>query len=444
MKRLLLLCFLCLPVFAGAASCEIADKSLCEAAEHGDAEAQSLLGFMYSMGGEVKQDHHRAYLWYKKAADQGEASSQANLGFMYRDGVGVKQDYHQAFLWTEKAAVQGVVDAQYSLAEMYSEGIGIKQDYQKAKEWFRKVCDNKDNVSQAGCDEFKKLNSAETASCEIADKVLCDAAERGDAEAQYNLGRAYLNGIGVKRDLGKALQWQLKSAEQGYIHAQRGMGSWYYYSIDKDKYRKAFPWYEKAAKQGDSSSQFNLGEMYQNGWGVTKDLRQAFLWYEKAAKQGNLVAQHRLGRNYKGNKEHQNEDKFAQIAVVSVSIGSRQVGSYRSGSYYTNKRICDDAIKQMYVASTNGITLSATCQRVGVGAYDAPLDEVSLAGVTYMGYQLANDFSTYKTYPISDMNECKLSANHLKISASKEPIGFFGVFFCIPQQNTSQVLYGRK
>ena len=311
---------------------------------------------------------------------------------------------------------------------------------------------------------------AGAASCEVPDKALCDAAERGDAEAQYKLSHAYGYGKGVKRDFVKSHQWRMKSAEQGYIDAQREMGDWYYYNSGKDKYRKAFPWYEKAAKQGDSSSQFNLGEMYQNGWGVTKDVGQAFLWYEKAAKQGNLVAQHRLGRNYKENKEHQNdvsvmssianwgkntitgknkdkeaeEDKFAQIVVVNVSIGSRQVGSYRSGSYYTNKRICDDAINKMYVAATNGITLSATCQRVGSGAYDAPLDEVSLVGVTYMGYQLAHKFSTYKTYPIRDMNECKSSANNLKISASKEPNGFFGIFFCVPQQNSYQVLYGRK
>jgi TPR repeat protein len=286
---------------------------------------------------------------------------------------------------------------------------------------------------------------AGAASCEIADKALCDAADRGDAEAQYKLGRAYINGIGVKPDFGKALQWRMKSAEQGYIYAQRDMGNWFYYGkgVKKD-YHQAFQWYEKAAKQGDSSSQFNLGEMYQNGWGVAKDVGQAFLWYEKAAKQGHLVAQHRLGRNYKENKEHQNEDNFAHAVAINVSIGSRQVGSYMSGSYYTNKRVCDDAIKKMYVASTNGITLSATCQRVGSGAYDAPLDEVSLAGVTYMGYQLAHKFSTYKTYPIRDMNECKSSANDLKISASKEPNGFFGIFFCVPQQNSYQVLYGRK
>lgn len=108
---------------------------------------------------------------------------------------------------------------------------------------------------------------AGAASCEVPDKALCDAAERGDAEAQYKLSHAYGYGKGVKRDFVKSHQWRMKSAEQGYIDAQREMGNWYYYNSGKDKYRKAFPWYEKAAKQGDSSSQFNLGEMYQNGWG---------------------------------------------------------------------------------------------------------------------------------------------------------------------------------
>ncbi|MDC9779489.1 SEL1-like repeat protein, partial [Proteus mirabilis] len=63
MKRLLLLCFLCLPVFAGAASCEIANKSLCEDAGRGDAMAQWMLGIKYYLGEGVKQDYHNAFLW---------------------------------------------------------------------------------------------------------------------------------------------------------------------------------------------------------------------------------------------------------------------------------------------------------------------------------------------------------------------------------------------
>ena len=40
-------------------------------------------------------------------------------------------------------------------------------------------------------------------------------ASTGDAHAQLNLGAAYDNGLGVKRDVDKALHWYQQAAEQG-------------------------------------------------------------------------------------------------------------------------------------------------------------------------------------------------------------------------------------
>ena len=44
-------------------------------------------------------------------------------------------------------------------------------------------------------------------------------------------------------------------------------------------------WYTKSAEQGDARGQCNLGVMYENGRGVTKDLKKAVEWYTKAAEQ---------------------------------------------------------------------------------------------------------------------------------------------------------------
>ena len=45
-------------------------------------------------------------------------------------------------------------------------------------------------------------------------------AEKGDERAQCNLGMKYLQGDGVKKDLGEAVKWFKKSAEQGNTKAQ--------------------------------------------------------------------------------------------------------------------------------------------------------------------------------------------------------------------------------
>ena len=68
-------------------------------AEHGLAEAQYNLGFMYTKGLGVPQDNAEAAKWYRRAAGQGDSMAQVFLGDMYRKGEGVPQDYVQAHLW---------------------------------------------------------------------------------------------------------------------------------------------------------------------------------------------------------------------------------------------------------------------------------------------------------------------------------------------------------
>ncbi len=46
-------------------------------------------------------------------------------------------------------------------------------------------------------------------------KELLLAAERGDAEAQFELGLMYDEGYGVSRDNQEAAKWYSKAAEQG-------------------------------------------------------------------------------------------------------------------------------------------------------------------------------------------------------------------------------------
>ena len=50
------------------------------------------------------------------------------------------------------------------------------------------------------------------------------AADQGDAEAQYNLGVIYNNGEGVPKDDAEAVRWFQLAAEQGYAKAQFELG----------------------------------------------------------------------------------------------------------------------------------------------------------------------------------------------------------------------------
>jgi TPR repeat protein len=73
----------------------------------------------------VPQDDVQAVSWYRQAAEQGNAVAQSNLGGFYRLGRGVPQDYAQAVTWFRQAADQGDAAAQFNLGIAYSFGEGV-------------------------------------------------------------------------------------------------------------------------------------------------------------------------------------------------------------------------------------------------------------------------------------------------------------------------------
>ena len=53
------------------------------------------------------------------------------------------------------------------------------------------------------------------------------AADQGDANAQFNLGHMYYNGEGVPKDDAEAVKWYRLAAEQGDASAQSRLGVMY-------------------------------------------------------------------------------------------------------------------------------------------------------------------------------------------------------------------------
>jgi TonB family protein len=103
----------------------------------GQAQAQNLVGYIYSNGQGVAQDLKEAVRWYKLSADQGNALGQSNLGIMYRQGRGVDRDYVEAFKLFQLSADQGSAFGQNNLGIAYENGQGVSQNVSEALKWYR-------------------------------------------------------------------------------------------------------------------------------------------------------------------------------------------------------------------------------------------------------------------------------------------------------------------
>jgi len=108
-------------------------------------------------------------------------------------------------------------------------------------------------------------------------------ADKGDADAQFNLGQAYKLGRGVPADLGTAQSWYEKAAAKGHGQAQANLGLILFQKGDR---AKAMPWLRKAADEGDPRAQYVLGTALFNGDLVQKDWPRAYALTQLAAAQG--------------------------------------------------------------------------------------------------------------------------------------------------------------
>lgn len=123
-------------------------------------------------------------------------------------------------------------------------------------------------------------------------------------------------------DGGKAVVEQMRPlAKQGQPNAQYNMGVIYDrgYGVEQN-YDKARSWYKKAAAQSYAKAAHNLGVMYRKGHGVPVDKKRAVYWFKKAAKLGEPAAQNNLAVMY---AQGLGVDKNLRLAVVWMARAAK-------------------------------------------------------------------------------------------------------------------------
>ena len=160
-----------------------------------------------------------------------------------------EERYAELFQYASKGADVGDAVAQYWVGECFRQGLHVDRDSEKAHKYYEMSAEKKyaPSIRAIGLLADDVAESA---------RLLRQAAELGDADAQCDLGDAY----------------------SGLFELCEAVGG--------QNEKEAFRWYKLAAEQGHATAQRNLGYCYFRGEGVPKDKKEAAKWWKSAAEQG--------------------------------------------------------------------------------------------------------------------------------------------------------------
>ena len=159
-----------------------------------------------------------------------------------------------------------------------------------------------------------------------------NAAELGNAEAQYYLSFMYLEGKGIAPDTRKALLWMQKAAGGGFTPAQVQMGLKHLAGsgVSRDPV-KAHAFFEKAAQSENPEAQYFLAVMAATGQGTTRNTDQALRWFRMARSNGFPVPQELLTQKGITALGYQMNQATAPANTPTVPSGKELIRQIQSG-----------------------------------------------------------------------------------------------------------------
>ena len=174
---------------------------------------------------------------------------------------------------------------------------------------------------------------------EEAIEWLYRSAEQGYNIAMYKLGKMYLQGDVVNKDVSRAIFWLQQADEQNNQYAQYLLGKTYMNGVDvKADYIKAEELLARASNQGSPYAKYSLAKMHLKGQAQHSQLSSAVRLLTEAANQGNQWAEYQLGKMYLyGQGVDKNYDEAVRLLTSSANRGNeyaqRLLDNYHSNTH---------------------------------------------------------------------------------------------------------------
>lgn len=224
-------------------------------------------GFKVAAAAFLRGDSEVALPLLREQAGQGYAPAEYLLALLHLTGNGVPRNEPAAAFWLHRAVLKDYLLAQYELAVMLDEGIGIDADAGVANVLLQHAATSGNASAEKrvrimgappGPDQEELLAAQQME--QINDQAgaflyRLRVARRGNAQAQYAVGRAYLLGAGAVHHPGKAVEWMRLSAAAGDVRSQLLLGTLLEHGegVQHDPV-EALKWYRAAAQQGDANA----------------------------------------------------------------------------------------------------------------------------------------------------------------------------------------------
>ena len=185
------------------------------------------------------------------------------------------------------------------------------------------------------------------------------AADRGDSDAQYNLGVILLHG-------GKLLE-AMNVFRHAYYQGHEPAGLQIGAMCRREDGRPATDedianWYRPIAEEGHPVAQFALAVIYEHGRGAEQSSAEAARWLRLAGKQGHRVAQAELGTMLEyGLGIEQDQRKATKWLLLAAAQGSWSARSILAKKYLYGHGVeqdAEEAERLLLLCCENGMTNS--------------------------------------------------------------------------------------
>ena len=304
-----------------------------------NADAQYKLGCCFARGNcGVSRNDEKAFKLFMMAARQGDAKAMYIVALCYRDGVGTVRNIEKYKKALFAAAQKNHLASLALLGDFYRDGKLVPQNFTTSLTYYKIA------ISQGYV--------AATRSAAEIDKIsqYWDAAKYGNAEAQFNLGVCYRDGIQISVSKENALKWFEKAASQGNHEAEYALAEMLSriqpsnealdmriidllqraLAIDHTKAKTLYAKYlfegkgiikdcnrairlwEEAVRAGDLDAKCELARFHYTGHGIFnfgKDREKALKEWEEAADDGHIESAYLLGKYYSEESNYTKSDQ---------------------------------------------------------------------------------------------------------------------------------------